>query len=531
MTLLRKFGVLVAVLAMIVALNLGSAAWAISVLQRESFTYLNSISSVLGGLNRIKRDISDLAALLPVSRREDERPWAGFDPPSQVSPALEFQRLAAAIRGDLDYLEETGSFQARAGISTTLNIRHRIEQSLSLAQRWVEGADEEAAAEARRQMFVLHELIERNESKILGDAERAVQHSRDVRRDVIAVVGVALAITVCVGVLTLALVRRWVLRPVSELRTAAARIGSGDFSHRVSFSGRDELAMLSSEVNHMASMISAMQEERIERERLAAIGEMVRRLAHNLRNPLAGIRSLAELTKGELDPAHSAQENQDRIISTVDRFEGWLAEMLSATTPLKVMPECNPVRKWLEGVAEPLDPMAASRGIRIVVEHERAPELAAFDARHLEQALVGIIINAIQVSSPGDTVTISASEHAPTWSIRIADEGPGVPPELREKVFRPYFTTRREGTGIGLAVARQVVEQHGGQIAVEPGGSGRGGGGAAFVLTLPLRAAGERKAELASNGQSGDRGGQDPDDRGRSEPPVLDPADAQARRP
>jgi signal transduction histidine kinase len=164
------------------------------------------------------------------------------------------------------------------------------------------------------------------------------------------------------------------------------------------------------------------------------------------------------------------------------------------------------------------------------VEVSRAPEVARIDANHLEQALIGVITNALQFSGSGDTVTVSATEHAPTWSIRVIDQGPGVTPELRDKIFRPYFTTRREGTGIGLAVAKQVVEQHGGRIAVEAASDGPERQGAAFVFTLPLNPAAERTEDLANSGQTGDNGGQDLDRRGRIEPPVLHPADAQARR-
>src|SRR5262249_25264293 len=147
-----------------------------------------------------------------------------------------------------------------------------------------------------------------------------------------------------VGALGFSLLHRWVLQPVARLRTAAARIGDGDFAHRVLVRpggpGRDELAQLSTEVNHMAGLVRAMQDERVERDRLAAAGEMVRRLTHNLRNPLAGIRGLAEITRGDLPPAaDELRENQERIIATIDRFEHWLSELLSATSPLTVQLE------------------------------------------------------------------------------------------------------------------------------------------------------------------------------------------------
>jgi len=94
-----------------------------------------------------------------------------------------------------------------------------------------------------------------------------------------------------------------------------------------------QLAQLASEVNHMAHMVKTLQDERVESERLAAVGSMVRRIAHNIRNPLAGIRGLAEITRNELAQDEELRENQTRIVAAVDRFERWLKQLLDATRP------------------------------------------------------------------------------------------------------------------------------------------------------------------------------------------------------
>jgi signal transduction histidine kinase len=547
MTLLRKFGVLLGVLALMVVLNLGTALWAVSILQREVSVYLSSISTVLGGLNKIKRDLGDLAAGLPPDASADPRPWmTQLEVGSPEEELARYYNIAAGVRRQVQDLEESGTFRARSGISSKQNLVSRIEESLSAAELWFTQRDIAAAAAARNGLFDLHELIERNESKILGDAQSAVAHSRDIRTHVITSMLIVLVVTVAVAALGMALVQRWVVRPVNQLRVAADRIALGDFSHRVAVEGRDEMAMLSSEINHMAGMVSAMQEERVERERLAAVGEMVRRVAHNLRNPLAGIRSLAELTKADLSAQDPAQENQDRIITTVDSFERWLSELLQATSPFALEIHPTPVKPWLEAVIRPLEAMAAARGQQLRLDATQAPQEAAFDGRHLEHALVGIITNAIQAAPEGSPITISAGTIPSGWEIRVHDQGPGIAPELAEKIFRPYFTTKRDGTGIGLAVAKQVVEQHGGRVSVvnarpprpppasEPHGRKNGrddASGTVFVIQLPLPNVQKSGLQVANGGHGGASGGQNPHSRRRAEPPVFDPADASPRRP
>ncbi len=554
MTLLRKFAVLLAVLGLMVVLNLATSLWAVSILRREVSVYLHSISVVLGGLNGVKRDLSGIAAAIPAPPSPSTPPsvpWTAPPPGPGVDLDRHFRESRERIAARLATLRDSGTFSARSGISARLNLEQRIGAALADSARWFESMeagspDPAAALAAREQLFTLHELIERTEAKILGDARQAVLHGRDIRAGILAVVLATLAISLAAGILGLALVRRWVVRPVAQLRAAAGRIAAGDLAHRIPVRGGDELALLSAEVNHMAAMVSAMQDERVERERLAAVGEMVRRIAHNLRNPLAGIRSLAELTKADLPPDEPSQESQDRIIASVDRFERWLSELLTASTPptpipapsnapdaaphpLAIRPVLTPVAPWLAGLVEPLRPMAAARGVEIRLDLAAAPAEAEFDAGHLEQALVGVITNAVQASRPGQAVTVSArGEPGPGggieegfWEIRVRDRGPGVPPELAERIFAPYFTTKADGTGIGLAVARRVAEQHGGRISIAgpdepderlpPPETGPGGGaGAVFVFRLPVRV----WPGLATGASTGAHVGQDSDRRG-----------------
>src|SRR5690606_35072792 len=126
------------------------------------------------------------------------------------------------------------------------------------------------------------------------------------------------------------------------------------------------------------------------RERLAAIGDMTRRIVHNIRSPLNGVRMLAELTRMDLPEPSPLRENQDRIVSTVDRFEAWIGELPTLTRPLELTLRPRDAGAWAAGALETLRPAAEARGCALQFAAE-APVEASFDAPRLEQALVALV--------------------------------------------------------------------------------------------------------------------------------------------
>ncbi len=506
MSLQRKFALLLGTLALIVLINIGTALWSVRMLERELSGPLASIGPVLADLHAIKHAVDGqvraiaAARLLPAPPAEGgERSTAGhIDSAPAASAEDTANRLRETnefIRARLAHLEGLDTYRVRAGLSTTRNVRDRIDALTEAIDDWLRDRRSESLTTFGQRHRDARDLIERIEGQqVLHYTPAFLAFGGELRTQVLFILGASLALTALGAFLAAILIRRWIMRPVSRLRDAAARIARGDLAHRIDAQGEDELALLSDEVDHMAGTIATMQEERVERERLAAVGEMVRRIAHNLRNPLAGIRSLAELTRSDLAPGSLSRGNQDRIVQTVDRFEGWLKELLSATSPLSTSLMPTPVADWLLRSVDPLRALAASKGVELTQESGDAPPKAPIDSRHLEQALVAVVTNAIQASPNGSRVVITARltpQDESSWELRVSDGGPGVPPELQEKIFRPYFTTRRDGTGIGLALAKQVVEQHGGRIWVEPGdpvsaNGNKGAAGAVFVMRLPL---------------------------------------------
>lgn len=503
MSLRRKFLLLLGLLSVTVLVNTAVALWAVRVLERELTWPLASIEQVLRGFVTIKRELQTQHDLL---QRE----------PGDEVVRVTLRQSAEQIIGELDRLESSDSYLTRSGISTSRTLRTRVESALQEVDRWLAGDNPDAARLAVERIDASMRLIETIEARIVDDAALAVKYGRGLRSRVMFVLVISLLVLILAAWLGMKLMTRWVVRPVGGLRKAAGRIAAGDFEYRIDIpvasdgTHADELILLSTEVNHMASMVSELQEERAERERLAAIGDMTRRIAHNLRNPLAGIRSLAELTRDEAPADSDIHQLQDRIVKAVDRFEGWLAGLLSVTTPQAFDPVESAVTPWINGIIEAHRPMAQARDVTLELEADRAPEHARFDPRQLEHAVVAVLTNALEVTPRGGRVMVGVEEQGAQWFIRVADEGPGVPPEIREKIFRAYFTTKRDGSGIGLAVAREVVRLHGGQLSIEtdprrPFGGAGGGIGSIFVFELAKdggSAVANISQQVASSGQN-----------------------------
>lgn len=558
MSLRLKFGVLLSLLGLAVLLALVASGIAFSRLQSEVRDPLRSMSSVLAVLGRSKGEIERARLLVrPIEETEILPPFAADDA-EQFDTHLVFARQALE-RDDL-----ASEWKIRSGRSALSNLVTRAAASRSLGNGYFQRLAAQgntapnrteilaARQSAHASLSELHDLIERIEDRIIEDTRSTVDFSDNLRLFLLTLLGSAFLIVVLTCVLGIVLVRRWILNPVADLRAATAHIAAGDFAYRIPLQSPpgakvDELRQLSAEVNHMAGMVKSLQDERVEQERLAALGEMVRRLAHNLRNPLSGIRGLAETTRLELNLPNpepvELKDHQTKIILAVDRFEKWLNELLGVTRNLSIHPEPTRIDRWLAGFADAHRPSAQTRGITLDVDTSRGPAEAPIDSRHLEHALSAIVSNAIESTSspqargpngPGGLVRVvthsadashSNGNLGGFWAIEVTDQGLGVPPDLRESIFRPYFTTKRDGNGIGLAVALQVVKAHGGRIEVESPWPPRENGsqsstgkepwpaGARFTILLPMngpKLANDVEDVVASNGPSGAIGGQDP---------------------
>jgi len=214
-----------------------------------------------------------------------------------------------------------------------------------------------------------------------------------------------------------------------------------------------------------------------ERRRLSTVGEMAAILAHEIRNPLASLKGHAQLLAERTPPESPEHGKVDRIVTEAHRLEALTTDLLDfvRTGPLDI----QPVK-----VVDLLRKAAADAGGDAVkLDASGAPESWPMDARRMEQVLHNLMRNAVEASPNGVPVEVKAVREGNALSVTFLDRGEGIPEESLERVFEPFFTTRTRGTGLGLAVARRIVELHGGSLTAR----NRPGGGSEFRITLEGR--------------------------------------------
>ena len=216
------------------------------------------------------------------------------------------------------------------------------------------------------------------------------------------------------------------------------------------------------------------------RERLAVIGEFAGAVAHGVRNPLAGIRAAAQMAR-EQAGAGALGETLGALMHEADRLDQRVRTLLEFSRPFEPRPRRVALGPLLRDVASALAASAASQGTTIRIEAgDPLPEVEA-DPDYLEEVLLELGGNALRAVGDGGTLVIAARAEANAVALRVRDSGPGVPEGVRGRLFEPFFTTRPDGTGMGLPTVRKVVEQMGGEVRLEETGAK----GTTFLVRIP----------------------------------------------
>ncbi len=297
-------------------------------------------------------------------------------------------------------------------------------------------------------------------------------------------------------VLTVALASWRFTHPVRELMSAAERVSSGDFDFSVTINRRDEMGRLAQTFNEMLAGLRSKREleEKLQRaERSALTGRIASGIAHEIRNPLSFISLSADYLRDKFAPAAEAARNDytkliDSVKEEIMRLNGMVSDFLNFGRPARLKLRELDARALVEEVLVLVRAKAEQQNVRVSVQEVTSTESGEAldthlkaDAEQIKTCFSNIAINAVQAMTNGGQLALTLRPQRNNIRIEFADTGPGIPPEALGQIFEPYFSTKETGIGLGLALTRKLIEDHGGQILV----SSEVGAGTTFTIILP----------------------------------------------
>jgi signal transduction histidine kinase len=308
------------------------------------------------------------------------------------------------------------------------------------------------------------------------------------RHAVLAVAGVG-AVVICASLLFV--LTYLVQRPMVELHEKMAKVGAGDLTASVSFAKRnDEIGDLGRNFNRMVAHLRESREEiqRLHRtqmsraEHLATLGELAAGLAHEIRNPLAGIAGVIEIIGRDLPGTSPARGVVKEIRQEIAQINHILSDFLQTARPHPPEIRRSDLNTTVEHAVMLARQQALSKPIEIHFQRNALLPEVEHDSGQIHQVLLNLMINSIQAIDGPGRVDVVLDTKDTFVTIRVSDTGRGILPEHLPNIFRPFYTTKGNGTGLGLSLARRIVEEHGGHIDV----SSTVGEGTRFVVILPI---------------------------------------------
>ncbi|MGH8583870.1 MAG: ATP-binding protein [Gammaproteobacteria bacterium] len=255
------------------------------------------------------------------------------------------------------------------------------------------------------------------------------------------------------------------VRPMEAIIGGADTMRAGNLAHRIPVGGVRETQQLAEALNQMAADLSTSRDAQVESERQAAMGALVPVVAHNIRNPLASIRASAQLLEHAEGPAE-LQEIKDAVIETVDRLGRWVSTLVSYLHPLQPRPRASSWGAIAGAALRLLENKRVQKDIEVSLRGLDAAPIRV-DVDLMEQAVYGLIANAIEASPPGARLLITARRAERQSCLCIEDQGPGLPFQPAPGGFAPGPSTKRFGTGLGIPFAFKVCQGHGARLRFE----------------------------------------------------------------
>ncbi|MBN1568300.1 MAG: hypothetical protein JXA73_10675 [Acidobacteria bacterium] len=253
-----------------------------------------------------------------------------------------------------------------------------------------------------------------------------------------------------------------------------------NFSYRLPLV-RGDLGQVSHAINRMAERRMALEEKLRQQDRLAALGKVVAGVAHEVRNPLNSIKLTLQLLDRRLKKGVATSSEVQECLQEIDRLDMIVGRLLAFGRPAMTNRHTQEIEPLIHQAAKMVHEPMQKKNIQIITNKPEPGLVADVDGPQIIQVLINLLLNAIEASPPSGTVKLAAESLGPNICIRIADEGERIPDDVRHHVFDAYYTTKPNGSGLGLAVSREIIANHGGALEFESENTGT-----TFIMLLPI---------------------------------------------
>ena len=330
----------------------------------------------------------------------------------------------------------------------------------------------------------------------MEETERNIEFNRVL---ILSFTGLAIVLT---SGLTSILLRRFVSRPVAKLVRTMESVEAGKLDGRVEIRSADELGRLGNSFNEMIRKLSDAQDE-LEKfhhrqlaraDRLASLGEMAAGIAHEIKNPLAGIYGAAQILSGEFPEGDLKREILDEMMALMKRLDNTIRDLLNFSRNTEPQFSKASLNDVIDKVLFLVKQIPEGKRAKMIREFDPSMPEIEMDQEQVKQVFLNLVLNALQARPEGCVLTIRTHSEVPPEvpdvKIRsrfvmatVTDDGPGIPSDRIGKIFQPFFTTKEAGTGLGLSMTRKILDLHDGWITA----ASQEGKGATFTVFLPKR--------------------------------------------
>jgi two-component system NtrC family sensor kinase len=320
-------------------------------------------------------------------------------------------------------------------------------------------------------------------------------------------IGSSIAITAFLAIAILLILHNFVKKPLGRIMDNMSRVEKGDLNVHIEYRGKDEIGRLIKSFNSMVDRLDEAKSEleqlhfqQLERaDRLASIGEMAAGIAHEIKNPLAGISAAVTIIRDDIPADDPRGTILGEVLQQVQRLDKTVNDLLFFGKPSLPELSCIDINEILDSTCK-----FASQHRGVVNIEKRinlAPDLPTVyaDGKQMQQVFLNLLLNAFQAMPEGGTLAVTTGrlvrDGREYVTIEVADSGPGIPPQILEKIFTPFYTTKAQGTGLGLPICCKLIKLHKGYIHVTSDNLH----GTVFTIELPACSTHEVDASRRGN--------------------------------